>query len=410
MKKLIGLVMVFVMAAFTMSGCGPKKVSNEITMWLVGAEAQAKTLNQLAEKFFTETGIKVRCQAISWGEAHSKYLTAIAGGVAPDIGTMGLTWAAEFGELGAMMDLKKEFPEDIDVFSKNIFAGIWESVQYRDKIYGIPFDMTIHLLYYRNDIIPQPPTTWSELTALLTELRQEDKGMIFDWGSMEWVGFSPFMWQAGGDYFNADYTASTIASPEAVTGMKFFTDLYKMYNVPKTRIPLEQGMRTGDFPICISGNWKIIGLTVGAPEIMGKWSIAKLPAGPTGKSTAFIGGRSMGIFSQSKNKEKAWEFIKFISNPESQTFLYKSSLETQDAYLPPNTESWSVLDMNPEFKRVLISQALDSKGPPPVLGWDSMTRFIDGAIQKIVLKNEDIQKDLNDVQSQLDAEISKNQN
>jgi ABC-type glycerol-3-phosphate transport system substrate-binding protein len=166
-------------------------------------------------------------------------------------------------------------------------------------------------------------------------------------------------------------------------------------------------MRTGDFPICISGNWKIIGLTVGAPEIKGKWSIATLPKGPSGKGAAFIGGRIMGIFSQSKNKEKAWQFIKFLFKPKTQAFLYKGSLETQDAYLPPNTDSWGRLDMDPEFKRVLIAQALDAKGPPPVLGWDTTTRHINRAIQKIVLKNADIKEELKTLKGLMDLELKK---
>ena len=63
-------------------GCAPKKSGQtELTMWLVGSEAQARTVNRLAEDFTKRTGVKVRCEAISWGEAHSKYLTAVAGNV-----------------------------------------------------------------------------------------------------------------------------------------------------------------------------------------------------------------------------------------------------------------------------------------------------------------------------------------
>jgi len=406
-RKLFLVIAISVLIIAPLTGCGNQQDSKEVVMWLVGSEAQAKDVNKLAEKFLEETGIKVRCEAISWGEAHSKYLTSIAGGVPPDIGTMGLTWGSEFGELGAMVDLRKAFPEDSEALAKNTFAGIRNSVEYQGRLYGIPFDMTLHIMYYRTDIIPTPPETWADLCVLLSELKRNGKGMIFDWGSMGWIGFSPYLWQAGGTFYNDSYTASTADSPEAVLAMKFFTDLYKVYGVPKTKIPIEQGMRTGDFPLCISGNWKIIGLTVGAPEIMGKWSIATLPKGPSGERTAFIGGRIMGIFEQAKHKEDAWEFIKYLFRPESQAFLYTASLETQDAYLPPNTDSWSLLKMDPQFKRILIAQALDAKGPPPVLGWDTTTRYVNQAIQKIVLQNADIAAELKTLKGLMDLELKK---
>jgi len=111
----------FLFSGFGCSGAAHKK--NEIVMWLVGSENQAHVITKLSEKFTEETGIKVICQAISWGDAHSKYLTSIAGEVSPDIGTMGLTWGMEFGDLGAMVDLNKEFPLDVAEIEKKIFPS-----------------------------------------------------------------------------------------------------------------------------------------------------------------------------------------------------------------------------------------------------------------------------------------------
>ena len=365
----------------------PKEV--QLSMWLVGSEGQAATINDLAKGFYDKTGIKVKCEAISWADAHSKYLTSIAGRVAPDIGAMGLTWGTEFGILGAMLDLKTEHPDEVNTVKESVFAGLWNSVEYNGRIYGVPFDMTEYIMYYRSDLIKIPPGTWDELTKLLTELDRSGKGMLFDWGSLSWIGYSPFLWQAGGNYYSSDNSKVIIDSPEAVTGLKFFSELYTKYGVPKTKIPLEQGMRTGDFPLAISGNWKIDDLRLLAPEIAGKWSIATLPKGPFGKRTAFIGGRIVGIFSQSAHKEEAWTFIKYLSSPDIQKALYDASVAKQDAYLPPNRKTWDIIDMSPELKKVLVLQAEDSKGPPAIANWDSYTKAIDNAVQKVVLQGAD---------------------
>jgi len=398
-----------------LSGCGKKaeqaaagaKKEVEIIMWLIGSEGQAQTIKELAEDFYKTTSIKIKCDAISWGDAHSKYLTSIAGGVAPDIGTMGLTWGSEFGGIGSMVDLNAAHPEEVKEMQASVFPGLWDSIEFQGKLYGIPFDMTEYVMYYLKDVVAKPPETWDELTALLAELNRAGKGMIFDWGSISWIGYSPFLWQAGGDYFSSDYTRITIDSPEAVTALKFFAELYTKYNVPKTKIPLEQGMRTGDFPIAISGNWKIDGLRLLAPEITGKWAIATLPKGPTGKKTAFIGGRILGIFKQSKHQAESWEFIKYLFTPAVQKKLYEAAFITQETYLPPSRKTWDILDMDAEFKRVLVEQANDAKGPPPVANWDAYTRYIDEPIQKVILQGADPKTELDAAKKNLVSVMKK---
>jgi ABC-type glycerol-3-phosphate transport system substrate-binding protein len=397
-------------------GCGQKgassikqvqnsKDSKELLMWLVGSESQAKVIQSLGNEFFKDKGIGFRCEAISWGDAHTKYLTSIAGEVMPDIGTMGLTWGTEFGFLGAMVDLAKEFPADIKIIKEKTFSGLWDSVEYKGSVYGIPFDLSVQVMFYRNDIIATPPKTWQELEDELLSLKKQEKRMIFDWGSMSWIGFAPYLWQAGGDFYNPQGTKSTLDSGAGVKALKFFSRLYTELGVPKTQIPLEQGMRTGDFPLAISGNWKVDTLRLCAPEIKGKWSIALLPAGPTAKHTAFLGGRIMGIFNKSKHRREAWEFIKFLFEPQTQVRLYEAARASQDSYLPANIVTWDILPMEKEFKGVLKSQAQDAKGPPCVLGWDESTRFIEEAIQRVVLQASDPQEELKKVKERLDQHI-----
>ena len=371
-------------------GCAPKTSQQiQLTMWLVGSEAQARTINKLAETFTQRTGVKVRCEAISWGEAHSKYLTAVAGNVEPDIGTMGLTWGIEFGRLGALIDLRQQFSTDVAAMQKQTFPGLWESVEHDGTVYGVPFDVSVQLLYHRTDLIPKPPATWEELTDLLQRLRSENRRMILDWGNLSWIGYAPFLWQAGGDFYNPKHTEATLDSQAAERALKFFRDLYLEYDVPRTSIPVEQGLRTGEFPLVMSGNWKIVSLMTGAPEIAGKWAVAPLPKGPSGKRTSFLGGRTAGIFARSPHKAEAWAFLQYLFEPQVHLALYNEGLATYDAYLPPNLASWDALPMDPAMKQVLLEQTKEAKGPPAVAGWTETTHVIEEAIQNVILKNTD---------------------
>jgi len=405
MRRKVSTIIVLLFFALLCAGCAPDRAEEKrLVVWHVGSESQARSIMEISRDFTEKTGVEVLCEAISWGNAHSKYLTSIAGEVTPDIGSMGLTWGMEFGEKGAMVDLRSAFPQDLAALEKKIFPGLLYSTQVGDKVFGVPFDFSEQIIYYRKDIVPEPPRTWEEMLSLLKDLRSKGKGIVLDWGSLEWIGYSPFLWQAGGDYYNAQKTRVMLDTEEAARALAFMTELYAN-GMPRTYVPLEQALRTGDYPLAISGNWKIVSLSLGAPEIDGKWSIAMLPRGPSGKRTAFIGGRLFGIFERSNKKKEAWEFIKFLFQPENQIRIYKASLETEDAYLPPNMDAWKDLPMDEDFKDVLIRQARDAKGPPPVLAWDSSTRFVNQAIQMSVLKKADPAAELKKAAKEMQMEL-----
>ncbi len=369
-----------------LQGCGPSRAGDaHLTMWLVGSEAQAKTIHTVAQAFTERTGIRIQCEAIAWGEAHSKYLTAVAGGVQPDIGTMGLTWGAEFGRLGALVDLRQAFSDELAGIQRQTFPGLWRSIEDRGMVFGIPLDLSIQTLYYRTDLIPTPPSTWEDLVTLLERMRQHDRRMIIDWGSLSWIGYAPFLWQAGGNFYDGERGRATLDSPEAVKALEFFRDLYARHGVPRTSIPVEQGFRTGEFPLAMSGNWKMVSLALGVPEIEGRWGIALMPKGPGGRRTAFLGGRILSIFSRSQHHEEAWRFLQYLFEPKVQAKLYHAGLETQDAYLPPNIGTWDHLRMDPGMKAVLNEQAGDAQGPPVAQGWNETTHLVESAIQRVIL-------------------------
>ncbi len=392
------LVLVIVLSFFLMTGCGTERdTADRITMWHVGTEAESQIIERLANQYFyPETGIRVRCDAISWGEAHTRYLTSVVGGVAPDIGTMGLTWATEFGHRGAMVDMREAFPEDTITLRDSIFPSIWNSAQWGEKVYGIPFDLTVKILYYRNDIIPDPPKNWDELTTLLEDISAEDKRMIIGWGSLDWLGYSPFLWQAGGDFYNPAGTRSALDQPEAVKALKFYESLYNKYNVPRSGENFAEGLGSGQNPLGYTGNWLLNRLDEEMPELRGKWSIAMLPAGSTGRGTSILGGRAIGIFDQSDLKDEAWEFIKFLASEDTQEKIYVEVAERKDIFLPPNISVWDRLPMKEEHRSVLVSQIMEAKGPPPVLGWGESTRHIVENIQQVILQGRDPEKALAD--------------
>ena len=69
-KKSVLLILVFGFALLS-TGCG-REISkkDEITMWLVGSEGQAKTVMRLGEEFTKKTGIKFDPKTQPFIESH----------------------------------------------------------------------------------------------------------------------------------------------------------------------------------------------------------------------------------------------------------------------------------------------------------------------------------------------------
>lgn len=61
--------------------------------------------------------------------------------------------------------------------------------------------------------------------------------------------------------------------------------------------------------------------------------------------------------------------------------------------------------MERRFKRILKLQAQDAKGPPAVLGWDENTRFIEQAVQRVILLRADAAEELSYAARQMDRLI-----
>ncbi|MFH1783272.1 MAG: extracellular solute-binding protein [bacterium] len=386
-----------VFASFlVMMMCNMVAYAVEISFWHTGSQDEADAITTVAKDFTQKTGIKVKVQVFSWQESRTKFLTAIAAGMTPDIGTMGSTWPTFFGVKGGMVDLVKEFPNESKKIIDNTFPGAMRPLTYKGSIYGVRYDMTTLLMYVRLDIFKElglsVPTTWEELTALIPKLKAEGKEFVIGWGNKEWIGAFPFIWQAGGNVYTEDGLKSNLTSPEAVKGLRFFTDLYTKYGMPYAILDAFTGFVTGDFPIMIDGDWITPTLFTQASDITGKWVVSMLPSGPAG-NIGFIGGRSMGIFASSKHKKEAMQFLTYITSPEAQKSIFDTIMkEGGGVLLSPNVKAWSIIGLESGYARILKSQLDASQAPRFVIGGDESYQYLNDALNEVILRGDDFDR------------------
>jgi multiple sugar transport system substrate-binding protein len=351
-----------------------------ITVWAMGAEGDK--LGAVAKEFeAANPDIKVRVTPVSWDVAHDKLLTSIAGGKTPDVSLVGTTWMAEFAETGALA----ETPDSID---KDAFLpNAWKTVSVDGTDYGVPWYVETRVLYYRTDLAKKAgwthaPRTWDELKQLAADYKSKAgtaHGIAL--APNNWQELIPFAWQAGSTVATPDgaFSLDDEGMVKALTFDKsFFEDGLTPQRVPQG-FDVTQGFVNGSDPMFFSGPWHLALIRdQGGAKLNGKWDVALMPKGTDGR-TSFLGGGDLAVFENSKNKDAAWKFVEYLSQPDVQAKWFSTVGD-----LPSVKAAYDngKLASDPQLK--LFRQQLDDASPPPVLPkWEEVASSINDVQEKV---------------------------
>jgi len=415
-KHISGLmVAVALISVVGLVGCGGQDktaVNYSLTIWGMGVEGER--LKDIVEIFKEENPeIDVTIQAIPWGQAHEKLITAVAGGMGPDLSQFGTTWIPEFVTLDTLEPLN-EFIENSSLISKdNYFTGSWQTGLIGDNIYGIPWYVDTRVLFYRKDLLKEvgydhPPRTWDELKAVCQKLTVKGAdGKPIRYGItlpvIDAKTLIMFMWSNGGDIFNAENEV-IINSPENREALDFYTSFFKEDLSPKVAkggVEMYNNFKTGFTPMFIGGPWMLKDLETHVPEIKGKWDVAVLPRKKT--ATSFVGGSDWCIFKDSRNKEAAWKFIEFMSRPDIQIQWYGLTSD-----LPTRLEAWE--DKFFEDKKMVKTfgrQLFDAKTPPRIQKWEEISGEINLKMERVVFGKMSAESALQELETSIKKILSK---
>jgi multiple sugar transport system substrate-binding protein len=120
-----------------------------------------------------------------------------------DIINMDTIWTPEFAEAGWLRELKGAEQEDA---LEDVLDGPKDSVTWKGKTYGIPLNTNVQLLWYRKDLVPQPPETWDEMLAMAKKLPAGEGNILEQGNKYEGyvVWFNNLVASAGGEIVNAE--------------------------------------------------------------------------------------------------------------------------------------------------------------------------------------------------------------
>ncbi|HEX2621406.1 MAG TPA: extracellular solute-binding protein, partial [Phototrophicaceae bacterium] len=176
-----------------------------IVVWITGGETDAAALQAASAAFTEETGIAVTVESVAWGDAYSRYLTAINSGTGADLFAGGMSWGISLGGVGGLVDLSQQFKDSYQtVLDANNPAFVKAIIGTDGAVYGVPYNQDVLMMYYLPENLKQvgfdaAPATWEELTAAVQALKDAGLGGGgFSWGQASWIGYQSFLAEAGG--------------------------------------------------------------------------------------------------------------------------------------------------------------------------------------------------------------------
>jgi ABC-type glycerol-3-phosphate transport system substrate-binding protein len=296
----------------------------------------------------THPNITVEFQTVPGEELFDKLLIQIATGNPPDAAYVSDWMTRSFALEGGLAPLD-EFIAKSNLVDVNDYVPAFLGTSQVDGVqFGLPITSETTGLFYRIDRFEEvgldpnnPPSTWEEFRLAAEKLTNVPEGKygfaVFATQGESTYNFYPWLWQAGGVQVSTENPNDvTWDSPAGQRAADFYANLAQFAppdllsaTAWDARIPFAKG----DLAMLMAGGWLVGELMTQFPDATGKWAVAPLPQDERCATT--IAGDHLVIFSASENKEAAWKWIEFISNPDSMIRINVGTPEFPSAMLPP---------------------------------------------------------------------------
>ena len=366
-----------------------------LTVWSTGGDADALVLGAAGKAFeAANPGVKVKVEAIGWGDGYAKVLAAAASKSGPDVFTGGLSWGISAGDKGALADLR---PLGIATsIQPKVPAQIYKAlIGYQSsKIYAVPYDLTLMMMFYdkttlKNAGVTAAPKTIAEFNAAADKIKATSgvKNAVYnEWGNGDWLGFFSWLYSSGGSFYDAKCKV-TINNATGVAALEQYKKLYTGYDAPKPGVAdwsMNDNIKSGKYGIGFSGNFQASSYYTYYKDYT-NWTAAPVPAASGKKSVAFIGGRGISImgYIPATKQRLAANFIKSLYNVDVVKAMNVVGAANNAIFLSPVIVFADTIKAYPaDVLATIKSQLKDAQGPPNCLGWEDSQSDVTSAIQK----------------------------
>lgn len=376
--------------------------------------AYTTTIKPLLNDFTKKTGIEVQVDEYAQDEFMTKRLVDLSSGAGTFDIVMMDSAAPQAAQAGWIENLDPWFEKeelvnmasyDLDDVSK----AFRDSFTVDGNLYAIPVSGEKQILYYRKDIFKERnltvPKTFEELYETAKLLKKDySAGILLRGQKIHTVSNTTgLIWSYGGTIADKPInpTKAVFNSPEGVEGVDMYTTLAREFGPSGignyTWYECVSDFQQGKAPMYLDMS---VFMSQFEDEenstVAGKVGYAPMPAGPAGSKPTGPAW-SLSINSASKNKEAAFLFLTWITNPENSK---KIALDGGLAVRGTALSSPELADIYPADWLQAFKSALEADVPemtfPLISKGEEYLDTIGTAFNSLILEEQDVKPVLDD--------------
>jgi multiple sugar transport system substrate-binding protein len=273
--------------------------------------------------------IKVEPVVAAYNDYHTKLMTMISGGMAPDVMRIDSYFFKDFCNLGAVASLKPFIEKS--GFNTSIYAkAAIDEATINGEVHALPWGtapiyLALNLDVFKKAGIGLPTYDWT-LADFVRIVKQFGGNKTGVYGFATQMAsnnpFFPFIWANGGNLLTDDLKGYAMDSPQACEAVQMLADLYQGGYLPKDMIStstaetIDRWFTTGTIAM----------MGVSAQEILSiqkiggvNFEVYPFPGGVVKNSTT-IKSNEVAISAASKQKDAAWTFLSFLRGNEGERY------------------------------------------------------------------------------------------
>jgi arabinogalactan oligomer/maltooligosaccharide transport system substrate-binding protein len=291
------------------------------TLLIWADDRRVEPLQEISSQFTEATGIELQVELVNGEDMRERVTQAGPAGEGPDIFVGAHDWTGELAANGLI--------DEIDVSAKaDQFVPVsLQGFNFEGRNYAVPYVTEAVAAYRNTDLVPDPVSSWDELTAACEEAAVENCVVVAGGGSEPDAYHNyPFVSSSGGYIFAFDESTGFDAAevgldtPEAIEGVTFLQEQVDAGIVSSTDYDTAKNLFLGgDAAFLITGPWEL-GTMRDQSDV--NWDVQLIPE-IDGAIQPFVGAQGFYLSSFSEQPLIAQSFLlDFIATDETMQALY----------------------------------------------------------------------------------------
>lgn len=244
-----------------------------------------------------------------------------------DLISMDVVWTAEFAEAKWV----EPWPRDVaSKVSEGVIPAVLATGRYKGRMYAGPLDAATQLLWYRKDLVPTPPTTWSQMIQMTQSLPSGKRAIEVQAAKYEGltVWFNSLLASAGGRILTKSGKVSLAKQPTQAA-MQVMRDVaHAPGSDPSISNNFEDDGRlafqSGRAAFMVNYPFVDPAIKAGNPSVYKNMGVALWPrVDPNEPAHVSLGGFNLGVGAYSDHKSVDFEAAQCLEQPDQQVTYAK---------------------------------------------------------------------------------------